>query len=127
MLLVSVIAILAFCSATQGWFIVRNRWYETAFLLIVTLALFRPDALMNRVYPEFAPAVLYEFARGTLQTDLNQKVRLHVTRETDYGDRYKLFAFDNLDSIDNHISSLGLTLTTSGDRWLVSDLSLIHI
>lgn len=124
-LIVSVIAILAFCSATQGWFIVRNRWYETAFLLVVTLALFRPDALMNRVYPEFAPTELYKFATGTLQTDHNQKVRLHITRETDYGDRYKLFAFNNIDSTNNEANPLGLTLTNSGDRWLVSDLTFM--
>lgn len=39
----SVLGILAFVSATQGWFITSNRWYEVPCLLAVTLAMMRPD------------------------------------------------------------------------------------
>ncbi|KPA11236.1 TRAP-type uncharacterized transport system, fused permease component [Candidatus Magnetomorum sp. HK-1] len=35
----------AFASATQGWFIVRNRLYEIPLLLSVTLTLMRPDLI----------------------------------------------------------------------------------
>ena len=35
----------AFVAATQGWFARRNRWYEIPFLLSVTFALMRPDAV----------------------------------------------------------------------------------
>ena len=34
---------LAFASATQGWFITRNRWYELIGLLLVTLIAFQPQ------------------------------------------------------------------------------------
>ncbi len=33
----------AFASATQGWFITWNRWYEVPLLLLVTLIMMRPD------------------------------------------------------------------------------------
>ncbi len=33
---------LAFASATQGWFIARNRWYELPILLAVTITFFQP-------------------------------------------------------------------------------------
>ncbi|GAB6064743.1 TRAP transporter permease [Deferrisoma palaeochoriense] len=33
----------AFASATQGWFITWNRWYEVPLLLAVTLIMMRPD------------------------------------------------------------------------------------
>ncbi|MFC2150684.1 DUF3394 domain-containing protein [Calditrichota bacterium] len=33
---------LAFASATQGWVITRNRWYETILLLWITYCAFRP-------------------------------------------------------------------------------------
>ena len=33
---------LAFASATQGWFITRNRWYELIGLLLVTIIFFQP-------------------------------------------------------------------------------------
>ncbi len=36
------VGMFAFASATQGWFIVRNRWYELPFLICVALIMFRP-------------------------------------------------------------------------------------
>ena len=38
---------IAFLAATQGWFVTRNRRYETVVLLSVTLIMFRPDLLSN--------------------------------------------------------------------------------
>ena len=35
----------AFASATQGWFVARNRFYEIPFFLFVTLNLMRPDLI----------------------------------------------------------------------------------
>jgi TRAP transporter 4TM/12TM fusion protein len=39
----SVLGIMAFVSATQGWFVTVNRWYEVPCLLAVFLAMMRPD------------------------------------------------------------------------------------
>jgi len=33
----------AFASATQGWFVARNRWYEALLLLLTTFIMMRPD------------------------------------------------------------------------------------
>ena len=43
--LMAVVAAFAFTSVVQGWFIVRNRWYEIPLLLLATLLLFHPSAL----------------------------------------------------------------------------------
>jgi TRAP-type uncharacterized transport system fused permease subunit len=40
------IGVLAFVSATQGWFATRNRWYETILLLLVTVCMLRPGILV---------------------------------------------------------------------------------
>ena len=124
---VSLLAILAFSSATQGWLFVRSRWYEIALLLVVTLALFRPDALMNQIYPEFSPIHIDRFSSGELQIENGRKIRLHVTRETDYGDRYKLFVFTLPEGRDTTagqtLSSLDMVLTVETDgRWIVTDM-----
>jgi TRAP transporter 4TM/12TM fusion protein len=37
----------AFASATQGWFVARNRVYEIPFFLAVTLSLMRPDLIAS--------------------------------------------------------------------------------
>ncbi len=41
------IGVLAFVSATQGWFRTANKWYEIPLLLFVTLCMLRPDALQS--------------------------------------------------------------------------------
>jgi len=46
------IAMLVFAAATQGYFMVRSRWYESIALLLVTFTLFRPGYFWDRVYPE---------------------------------------------------------------------------
>lgn len=37
----------AFASATQGWFVAKNRFYEIPIFLAVTLLMFRPDAVSS--------------------------------------------------------------------------------
>ena len=88
---VSLIAIFAFTSAAQGWLLTKLKWYEIIALLLITVSMFRPDFIMNRIFPEytelrsnFDEEIFYEETR---------KIRLHVTRYTDYGERYKMFAF----------------------------------
>jgi TRAP-type uncharacterized transport system fused permease subunit len=39
----------AFASATQGWFVARNRFYEVPLFLCVTFILMRPDAISSLI------------------------------------------------------------------------------
>jgi len=52
--IVAVIAMLLFASATQGWFLTRNRLWESAALLLIAFTLFRPGFWLDRVSPPFA-------------------------------------------------------------------------
>ena len=88
---VSLIAILAFASAAQGWLLTRLRWYEIIALLFVTVSMFRPDFIMNRVFPEYT--VIEQDLSKSIQYEEERKLRLQVTRYTDYGERYKMFVF----------------------------------
>ena len=88
---VSLIAIFAFTSAAQGWLLTKLKWYEIIALLLITVSMFRPDFIMNRVFPEYT-----EFTSSfdeEIYYEETRKIRLHVTRYTDYGERYKMFAF----------------------------------
>ena len=88
---VSLIAILAFASAAQGWLLIRLRWYEIIALLFVTVSMFRPDFIMNRVFPEYT--VIEQDLSKSIQYEEERKLRLQVIRYTDYGERYKMFVF----------------------------------
>ena len=89
--LVSLIAIFSFTSAAQGWLLTRLKWYEIIALLFITVSMFRPDFIMNKVFPEY---INYD---NDLESEIyyaeDRKLRLQVTRYTDYGERYKMFAF----------------------------------
>jgi TRAP transporter 4TM/12TM fusion protein len=52
----AVVAMLVFAAATQGYFLVRSRWYESIALLLVTFTLFRPGFFWDEVYPPFEEA-----------------------------------------------------------------------
>ena len=121
---IGLVAILCFSSATQGWMLVRLRWYEILGLILITWMLFLPNAAMNRVYPEFAPASLNDFSEGNLDLKHNQKLRIHITRETNYGDRYKLYVFEG-SKLYKGSKTLGLKLEPEKDRFIVTDLDFM--
>ncbi|MDP6785536.1 MAG: TRAP transporter permease [Rhodospirillales bacterium] len=90
--IIGLIAILSFSSLTQNFMFARNKVYEAIILAVVTVALFRPDVFMDRVYPAFATADLKAFAAGEAVAKPGYTIRLHVVRQTEYGDRFKLYS-----------------------------------
>ncbi|WP_372573900.1 TRAP transporter permease [Ruegeria jejuensis] len=47
------IAILIFTAGTMGWFLTKNRIYESIALILIAFALFRPDFFMDRISPPY--------------------------------------------------------------------------
>jgi TRAP transporter 4TM/12TM fusion protein len=133
---VALAAILAFTAVTQGWLLVKLRWYEAVLLLLASFALFRPDAVMNRVFPVYEPIDVEAFAAGDPAARAERLVRLHVVRETPYGDRFKLFALSvpegrGLEGAETVGPALapggpfGLVLEPLDDgRYIVTDLAI---
>ncbi|MCV2868876.1 TRAP transporter permease [Defluviimonas sp. WL0002] len=121
----SLLAILAFASLTQNWMLVRNRLWESVALVLVIFALFRPSLFMDQVYPPFAMVPTATFASGTFTAAPGQIVRFHVTRETAYGDRLKLFALPAPEAgARQQQGPFGVTLAQDeSGRWIVHALA----
>ena len=51
---IAVVAMMLFAAATQGYFLARNKIWETVLLLVVAFTLFRPGYWLDQVQPEFA-------------------------------------------------------------------------
>ena len=51
--IVTTIGMLAFCSATQRFMLIRNRLWETLLLLLIAFTMFRPDFWLDRWSPPF--------------------------------------------------------------------------
>ena len=121
--IVSLIAILCFSSLTQHYMFVRNKVYEAIILAVVTVALFRPDVFLDRVYPAFAGADMKSFAAGEPVATPGLTVRFHVVRETEYGDRFKLYRVAAPEIVpDETYGRYGLKVERADGRYEVTDL-----
>ena len=74
----AVIAMLIFAAATQGFFLVRSRWYETVALLLVTFTLFRPGFWWDMVYSPYAEAPPAEFMKLVEAAKPGERKRIWV-------------------------------------------------
>jgi TRAP transporter 4TM/12TM fusion protein len=77
----AVIAMLAFAAGSQGWFLVRSRWYESVLLLLVTFTLLRPGFWLDLVEPRFevAPAEAIATLAGAAPQGAALRVRIEGT------------------------------------------------
>ncbi|MFQ2651680.1 TRAP transporter permease [Aeromonas caviae] len=75
---VATIAMLIFAAATQGFFLVKSRWYESVLLLLVAFTLFRPGFWMDLLhdpYRETAPAELVQ-TMGQVEAESTLRLRM---------------------------------------------------
>ena len=119
--LFSLIAILCFTAATQGWLVTKLKLHEILALLVVTVSLFRPDLITGALSPEYLKADITEI--NNIDAKNSNVVRFKVIRNTEYGDRYKLFTFkvDGNEIIDLP-KYLGFALRKVENGYLIDSL-----
>ncbi|MDH3282034.1 MAG: TRAP transporter fused permease subunit, partial [Gammaproteobacteria bacterium] len=85
----AVVAMLVFAAATQGFFLVRNRIWETAALLAVAFALFRPGFFWDMVYPELQDKPGSELTQAAEKTEPDSRLRVTVAGQKIDGTSYE--------------------------------------
>jgi TRAP transporter 4TM/12TM fusion protein len=120
----SLIGILVFTAATQRWFINRLRWYETIAFLIISVSFLAPEFVLGKFYPKFNEQKLSSLSIQNIIFDPTKEVHIKITRDTGYGERYKLFvipqkSFQNKFTLEDY----GLHLTNEGDKLVVKKLN----
>ena len=116
-------AMLIFAAATQGWFIVRSRWYESLILVLVAFTLFRPGFWMDMLFDPYRTVPPAEMAQalGQVSGDENP-LRLHIAGEDGVGNPrtfYVLLPIPEGGSGEERLENLGLTLIEEDGRTLV--------
>ena len=84
----AVIAMLTFAAATQRFFLVRNRFWETILLLLIAFTLFRPGYFWDKIYPPYIEKPGTELTSIVENMAPGSMVRLMVKGETMNGDKY---------------------------------------
>ncbi|MEX2454881.1 MAG: DUF3394 domain-containing protein [Rhodospirillaceae bacterium] len=82
---VATVAMLVFAAGTQGFFIVRNRIWESALLVLVALTLLRPGFWLDLVQPEFLESDPARIVETVGQMPPGSDLRIEVRGENLYG------------------------------------------
>jgi len=123
---VATVAMLLFAAATQGWFLARNRFYETIVLLLIAFTLFRPGFWMDMVsapYLEEEPAAITQAAADT---EVGQTLRVRVAGVNDLGDPIEFVALVPITegtTGEEKLENAGLTFRNEGDKMFIDDVA----
>ncbi len=83
--IVATIAMLIFAAATQGFFLVKSRWYESVLLLLVAFTLFRPGFWMDLLHDPYRDTTPAELVQTMGQVEAESTLRLRMEGEDAVG------------------------------------------
>ncbi|MFV0436922.1 MAG: TRAP transporter permease [Desulfopila sp.] len=84
----AVVAMLVFAAGTQGYFLTRNRLWETAALLLVAFILFRPGFFWDEIFPEYITRPATELEQVADSLPKGAQLILHIRGENMRGKEY---------------------------------------
>jgi len=83
--IVATVAMLLFAAATQGYWLTRNKWWETIALLLIAFTLFRPGFFMDRISPPFSSESPANMAAAFNDLEPGSQMRLRILGEDEVG------------------------------------------
>jgi len=126
-ILSAVTAILVFSAATQGFWYIKNRWWETILLLLIAFALFRPDFFWDELYPPTQDVPATELVTAIESMESGQFIELNVKGESFNGDAINKTVSLQLDQAEGsaaqRLQSMGLVLKDQGQSWIVDQVT----
>ncbi|MEO5734893.1 MAG: DUF3394 domain-containing protein, partial [Rubrivivax sp.] len=118
-------AMLIFAAATQNYFLVRSKWYESIALLLVTFTLFRPGFWWDMVYPAYQTVPAAELMQrvGAAPTGDNQRVWIEGTN-LDGKDIRKgvLLPLGEPGTARERLGRIGLVVVPLGDKMQIAQV-----
>jgi len=117
--IISTIAMLIFAAGTQGFMIVRNRWYESLLLLLVAFTLFRPGFWMDKVHDPYESVPPSQFVQALGDVEDGSNLRVQIAGEDAFGDpmtTYVLVPVPRGDTGEERMERLGMELWVDGDQ-----------
>jgi Domain of unknown function (DUF3394)/Tripartite ATP-independent periplasmic transporter, DctM component len=118
----SIIAMGAFVAATQGWLLTKNRWYESALLLLVAFTLFRPGFWLDQIQSPFEPRPASELLSIAGSIPQGSTLRFRVKSQSRAGDEVEKVVRLTLRTPGTgaeRLRATGLGITSLGDTTTV--------
>ncbi len=124
--IVATFAMLLFAAATQGWFLAKNRIYESIALLLIAFTLFRPGFWMDMVSPPYSEEAPSEIALAAADTPSGEKLRIRVAGVNDLGDPIEFVALVPIGegaTGEEKLENAGLVFRSEDDKLLIDDVA----
>ncbi len=124
----SIIAILIFSTATQGFWLVKTKWWEVVSLLLLSFCMFRPDFIWDKIYPPaiiMSPSTLVKEVNSMKENDF---INLTIEGENFEGENINKIVSLQLTSkeVDSQdkLKSLGILLNheMQDNAWVIQDV-----
>jgi len=78
----SIVGMLIFAAATQGFWFIKNRWWETVLLLLLTFLIFRPGYVWDKVQAPFDNLPGSSIFQVADKMEVGERIEFVVTGET---------------------------------------------
>ncbi|MCQ4258085.1 TRAP transporter permease [Stutzerimonas stutzeri] len=124
--IVATIAMLIFAAGTQGYFLVRSRWYESLLMLLVAFTLFRPGFWMDMVHDPYRDIEPTELVQALGDVEEDSQLRLRVMGENEVGDTREfvvLLAIPDGESGEEKLEKIGLMTYEEGGKILIDSVT----
>ena len=121
----AIVAIMVFSAATQGYWFVKTRWWETIALLLISFSMFRPGFWWDEIYP---PTVMAPSAEFVQRVDamaegefINFRIQGDTIEEKDVSKTVSLQLESAKGSAQDKLQSMGLILKPEmeDNNWVV--------
>ncbi len=124
--IVATIAMLIFAAATQGYMLVRSRWYESVALLLVAFTLFRPGFWMDRLHDPYRDVPPAQFVQALGNVEEGSTLRLQIEGFDGIGNpltTWRLLPVPDGDTGPARMEALGLELWQDGTDVIVDHVA----
>ena len=124
--LVATAAMLIFAAGTQGYFLVRSRWYESVLLLLVAFTLFRPGFWMDMIHDPYRDIPPAQLAQALESVEEDSQLRLRIRGEDAVGDMREfslLLAVPAGASAEEKLKKIGLMTYEQDGKVLIDNVT----
>ncbi len=124
--IVASIAMLIFAAGTQGYFLVRSRWYESVLLLLIAFTLFRPGFWMDLVHDPYRDIEPAQLVQALGEVEEGSQLRLRIRGEDAVGDPREfalLLPVPDGPTGEARMEKLGLLTYEENDKLLIDSVT----
>ncbi len=121
----AIVAILVFSAATQGYWLVKSRLWESLVLVLIAFTMFRPGFWWDEIYPPLELVGAEQIYQEIDATPADGQLRIVVEGETldgDFVNKRVMLLMSEGDSSEGRLKEAGLELRKDDGKMIVDSL-----